>query len=150
LPTESALCPYIAPKPSRALAAFLLSAHGVSLTAAWLNPLPVWLRLALSAGVFCGGWLAWRRWRQPAISGLRQSADGGWVLQPAAGAKMEASLLGSSLANRYFVLLHFRAESRPLALLICRDSLPADDFRRLRIALAIAGKGVGNDSPLNP
>jgi len=149
LPQASALCPYLAPKPSRALAALLLLAHALSLLAAWLNPLSIWLRLALSAGVLAGGWLALRNWRRPGVAGLRQKPDGHWTLRDGAGADIEASLLGSSLANPWFALLHFRAESRRFDVLVCRDSLPEEAFRRLRVALEITGREAA-EAPLNP
>ena len=119
----------------------------MSFLAVWLNPLPVWLRLLLSLPVLLSLWLASRS--KPEIVGLRLLPDGIWLLQSADAAEIEASLLGSSLANPWFVLLHFQAETRRYSLLICRDSLDADGFRRLRVALNVAGlsKGKGAVNP---
>ena len=142
-------CPYTAPEPSRALAAFLSGVHALSFAAAWLNPLPLSLRLALALGVLGSGGLAWRGWRKPALAAFKQQSDGGWLLHAAAGAPLEASLLGSSLACAWFVLLHFRAGRRRFNVLVCRDSLPPEAFRRLRVALKVAALADAQD-PLNP
>ena len=135
LPDESALCPYLAPEPSRALAAFIIGLHMVSGLAAWLNPLPVGLRLVLSVAVLLSFWFCLRVWRSPPIVGLRQRPDGGWLLYLAGDVELEALLLGGSLANTWFVLLHFQGDRFRLNLLVCRDSLPADGFRNLRVTL---------------
>ena len=119
----------------------------MSFLAAWLNPLPVGLRLLLSSSVLLSLWLASRS--KPEIAGLRLQPDGGWILHSADAAEIEAALLGSSLVNPWFALLHFRAESRRYSVLVCRDSLGADEFRRLRVALNVAGveDGDGSDNP---
>lgn len=126
------------------MSAILLAVHGFSFLAAWLNPLPVWLRLALSMSVLLSLWLTFRA--KPNIAGLRLQPDGGWILQAMDDTETEASLLGSSLSNPWFVLLHFQAETRRHSLLICRDSLDAEGFRRLRVALNVAGIVSGKDS----
>jgi len=147
LPAKSALCPYLAPKPSRALAVFLWAAHALSLLAAWLNPLPVGLRLILSVCVLFSLWAALRRSRG-GITGLRLQPDGSWILHEG-DAEVEASLLGRSLSTPWFVLLHFRTETRRPALLVCRDSLDPDAFRRLRVVLQVVGGAAGKE-PVNP
>lgn len=147
LPTKSALCPYLAPKPSHALAAFLWAAHALSLFAAWLNPLPVWLRLVFSVCVLFSLWAALRRSRA-GITGLQPKPDGSWILHEG-DTEVEASLLGSSLSTPWFVLLHFRTETRRPALLVCRDSLDTDAFRRLRVVLQVVGGAVGKE-PVTP
>ncbi len=167
---KSALCPYLAPKPSRGLTAFLLGVHGLSFLAAWLNPLDIRIRLLVSLGVLTSLWLSLRRSRTgPEIRGIRLKPDGSWSLHTKDGAEIEAHLMRSSLANPWFVLLHFLAEEdsanaegrapsnatfRPgsvkksgfasrlhpprYSVLICRDSLDLDAFRRLRVALRVS------------
>ena len=141
MPEKSALCPYLSPKPSRALATFLLGVHALSFLAAWLNPLPVWLRSLIALGVLLSLWLNVRRSRaETEIIGLRIKPDVAWDLHTREGPIIEASLLGSSLVNPWFVLLHFRAEKKRYSLLICRDSLNAEEFRRLRVTLRVVGR----------
>jgi hypothetical protein len=142
LPEESALCPYLAPKPSRRLALFLLAIHGLSLLAAWLNPLGIWLKLLLTLCVLFSLWLAFKRnGNGPEIAGLQLKPDNSWVLHLAPGSEVEARLLGSSIANPWFVLLHFKTENKRYSVLLPRDSLEPEAFRRLRVALKVVKIG---------
>ena len=138
MPEKSVLCPYIAPKPSRSLAFFLLVVHALSLLACWLNLLAFWLKLLLSLSVLISGWLNYKALiNGPVIKGIQLKPDESWELHLANGEKLEASLLGSTIANPWFVLLHFKAEKKKYSLLIPRDGLEPEDFRRLRVALKV-------------
>jgi hypothetical protein len=105
------------------------------LAAAWLNPLHLALRFGLSLAI------AWSLWRSlnadSPIIGLRSVENGQtWRFDWANGAQTDAVLLGSSLSTVWFVLLHLRSDrGKRYHLLICRDSLEAEAFRRLRLAL---------------
>ena len=121
---------------------FLLAVHTLSLLAAWLNPLPLWLKFLLSLSIGYSLWLVYKqRANGPAILGLQLKPDGSWLLHRVVGGDVEAQLLGSSLVNPWFVLLHLRTEKQAYSVLIPRDSLEADAFRRLRVALKVVGAG---------
>lgn len=156
MPEKSVLCPYIAPKPSRGLGTLLIGIHALAFLAAWLNPLPVSLHLLLSAAVLLSaGWHLRRSINrvkgtekliklleklfqsQPEIPGLALKSDNSWALTLSTGEIIEASLLGNSILSPWFVLLHFRTEKNDRQVLICRDSLEPDTFRRLRVALRV-------------
>ncbi len=111
--------------------------HGLSLLAVWLGPLAAWLRLLLAAGVLVSLWLILKS--RAGYAGVSQKPDGSWRLHTREGIEIEVRLLGSSMANPWFVLLHLRADSsnRLHTVLICRDSLEPDLFRRLRVALRV-------------
>jgi hypothetical protein len=123
---------------------FLSGLHALALLAAFLNPFPTEIQLVIAAAVSLSAWLNLRSWRNPTIIALRQTPDGGWLIYSADEVESEALLLGSSMANPWFVLLHLRAEKHRLNLLVCRDSLPAEGFRRLRVALQVGGKQALN------
>ena len=140
MPEKSALCPYLAPKPSQALAVFLLTAHALAFVAAWANLLELWLKLLLSASVALSLWhVIKERANGPEIAGLQLKPDGSWMLRLSSGGDIEAKILGSSIANPWFVLLHLQTENKRYSTLIPKDSLAPDDFRRLRVALLVAG-----------
>lgn len=144
LPPRSGLCPYLSLKPSRALSAFLLTVHSLSLLAAVSNPLPLWFRLILVCAVLLS--LASSLQAKPKFIGLKSQPDGGWILRGADSSETEASLLGASIVNPWFVILRFQTENRSHALLICRDSLDSEGFRRLRVALNIVGFRDGKEA----
>ena len=142
MPEKSALCPYLAPKPSHSLAVFLLAVHALAFVAAWANLLEIWLKLLFSLCVLFSLWLAFKqRMNGPEIAGLQLKPDGSWLLRLSSGGDIEAKLLGSSIANPWFVLLHLRTENKRFSMLIPRDSLEPDAFRRLRVALLVVGVG---------
>ena len=78
------------------------------------------------------------------IVGLALKPDNSWALTLTGGETVEASLLGSSIISTGFVLLHLRTEKNVRHILICRDSLEADTFRRLRVALRVVAIEDGN------
>ncbi len=167
LSEKSSLCPYLAPKPSRALRTFLIVIHAGAGLACWLNPLPIAIRLSLFAAVLLNA--AWhlrpinsenRYWPMPGdragrflwlvnklpvepdeIVGLALKPDHTWNLTTRLGETLEAKLLGSSINTPWFVLLHFRTENNTRHRLICRDSLAPDTFRQLRVALKLVRFG---------
>ncbi len=72
--------------------------------------------------------------------------EGDWRLSFENRAQVSARLCGSSIVNRYFVWLHLRTENRRfISLILPRDSLPANSFRRLRVRLLIDGVGGGRE-----
>ena len=136
---KSGLCPYLRLKPSPILGYCLVAIHLLAFAAAWLNPLPIFLRTILSATVSLGLWLSLSLHNKgDGIIGLALLPDGTWRLSLATGIEVsDAHLLGSSLLTPWFVLLHLRIEKSTVTLLICRDSLGTEEFRSLRVALKV-------------
>jgi hypothetical protein len=133
------------------LVVFLLAVHTFSLLAAWLNPLPVWLKLILSLAVAFNLWLVYKQHTNGStIVGLQLKPDGSWLLHQVAGGDLESQLRGSSIINPWFVLLHLRTGNKPYSILIPRDSLEPDAFRRLRVALRVVGTDGEVKKPVNP
>ena len=121
---------------------FLLVAHALAFVAAWANLLEIWLKLLLSVSIALSLWHVFKdRSNAPEIAGLQLKPDGSWILRLSADNDIEAKLLGSSIANTWFVLLHLQTENKRYSMLIPRDSLEPDDFRRLRVALIVVGVG---------
>ena len=127
----------------------LVAAHALAFVAAWANLLEIWLKLLLSVSVALSLWHVFKdRANGPEIAGLQLKPDGSWMLRLSAGGDIEAKILGSSIANPWFVLLHLQTENKRYSMLIPRDSLEPDDFRRLRVALLVLGAGdVKNPGP---
>ncbi|MFM8332543.1 MAG: protein YgfX [Candidatus Methylumidiphilus sp.] len=144
MPPKSAACPYLAPKPSRAFRAYLLGIHALSFLAASINPWP--FSALLSLAVLLSLSLTLRA--KPQITGFKLKPDGSWRLDISDNGEIEAVLLPSSLFNTGFALLHFQAETRRYALLVCRDSLEVEDFRQLRVAMLVAGGRASEDHPV--
>ena len=52
-------------------------------------------------------------------------------------------LLASTVVSRYIIVLHFVQNKENQTILICRDALFYDEFRKLMVALKISGLNKG-------
>ncbi|MGR9106554.1 MAG: protein YgfX [Gammaproteobacteria bacterium] len=64
----------------------------------------------------------------------------GWTFRIGDGPMVHATLLPSSVATRWLVVLHFKTEkNRFQSFVLFADTLDAEDYRRLRMILTITG-----------
>ncbi len=117
---------------SESLLKFMHLAHAMALTACWLTGAP-----GAAAGLSLGLVISWRwqwlRWRT--FSAALRHEDAAWFLTAPGYPETEVTPLGSSVLTQYCLVLHFAGRPAPPALFISRDSLPADDYRRLTVLL---------------
>jgi len=130
------------PRRSPVLAGAVLAMHGLGVLAMWSSALPWVAALGASLALVAGGMLAWRG-ILPARE-LQWGAGEAWQLQWAEGRTLRAMLdAGASRSLPWWVTLAFRLEDgRRLTLMLPRDSLPPDDFRRLRSRLRVEAGGM--------
>ncbi len=121
-------------KPSRRLGLWLAGLLTLTLAAIALADLPVWLRLALAAMVLGLGVRARRR--AAALPALRIGADGGLQGLDDAGEWQALAVQDESFVSPALVVVRYRVGTgRMQALTLLPDSLPPDDWRRLRVSL---------------
>lgn len=73
---------------------------------------------------------------------INWDSEGDWQVSFEGQERVSARLCGTSIVNRNFVWLHLRSEKRRLiSLILPRDCLSAQCFRRLRVRLLIDGTG---------
>lgn len=117
------------------MALFLTGLHLLALLAVWANPLPLWIKIALSLGVAFGFRLHFsgsgKGLKSPVERLLWHTGQPPWRLTLPDGAEIDAELSGA-VVTPWFVVMRWRGG---LALLLCRDSLDPDEFRRLRVLL---------------
>jgi hypothetical protein len=123
---------------------FLKAIHLFALCAAWLNALPLLARLVLTVVIGVSLWRTRQQAAELSISSLQLKPDGSWRVRQG-DSEHEAFLLDSSVVTPWFVLLHWRMAARRQALLLCRDSLEPDAFRRLRVALRVTSRQKPQD-----
>lgn len=147
----------LALKPSRRLRGAVAGCYVLAAVASLANALPWWWRGLLFAAVLLGGVRAWCRlsgwalpggwiagWEHPPVTQLRIGETGAWQLWAGDGEAIGATLLPSSIAVSWFILLHLRDENgRFRAVPIMPDSLEADGFRRLAVRLRILPRHSG-------
>ena len=124
------------------MATLVVSVLLAALVAVLSARLPLWQQVL--ALLFWGGLAVseWRHWRQPAVSVLQERSSDWWL---AFGDGREGGMrLAHAMVWRWLIVLDFvRPESaspqlpRRQRVVVLPDALPADDFRRLRVRLAL-------------
>lgn len=119
----------------------LLILHLGALCIIGLVKLPILVKLMLIPLVSLGGYCSIKqhvflRGRQSIIQ-FWQERDGSWQLQDFAGTVWSAKLSPNSICTLYGLLLNFKLDNKHkhTAIIILRDALSADEFRRLRVKL---------------
>ncbi|MGR8933650.1 MAG: protein YgfX [Gammaproteobacteria bacterium] len=117
----------------------IVSVHAIAAVACWLNALPVAAReigLILIGVSLLQTLRAMGRVLYPVE--LRYSDVGGWVMQDGENF-LPIELSVSSVSVSWIVLLRYRFHQQNWrSLLIFRDSLEAEEYRQLKVALRIA------------
>jgi hypothetical protein len=132
------------PQSSRLLAAGLMVLHLGAVPIIFLLNGLIWPgKLFLLGLVAVSGVYYWRRVihaQQPnTVKRLTWRADGEWLLELVSGEKLEAELLPNAYVHAWLVTLIFRrqASGEKIRLVLFRDALEAEMFRRLRVRLRL-------------
>lgn len=136
------------PAPSVYLTRTLGLVHGLALLGALANGLPPWLKAALVLFIVLH-LISSRRVRDQLSlgRGLYYESNQGWSLRLEDGSVVPVRILPTSRVLPGLVVLHLVTPLGRRQGLIVRDSLAADDFRRLKIALRIHGSSKVAASP---
>lgn len=128
-------------KPSRYLAVTLVAAHAAA--AALVVPLevPLAVKAALELAIVLSGYYS--TWRTAmlrsgrCIVSLELDRAGLVNVRSRLGEWQEARLLGTTFVSPALTILNLKLTDRSVArhVIIMRDSLPAEDFRQLRVLL---------------
>lgn len=121
-------------KPSRLLGLLLAGMVLLAWLAISLAAVPATVQWGLAVGiVVLFGW----GWRQASrLPRLRITADGALQVLDDADAWCAVEVLGDSFATTALIVLRYRLERQGRrSLTLLPDSAPADDLRRLRVAL---------------
>lgn len=126
------------PRRSPALASGILVMHGLGVLALWLSALPWPAALGLSLILVASARLAWYEMQR--VRELQWGAGATWRIHLADGQVRRALLMvPASRSLPWWVMLAFQLEGGGrLSVMLPRDSLSADDFRRLRARLRVA------------
>jgi toxin CptA len=119
-------------KPSRRLLLVQLLAHAIAAVAVLASEIPPWLAAILL--LLVGASLARVRRAIPAC-GLLLHGDGGLEIVSAGGTADTAEIHAHTLVLSFLVVLLYRQQGRLRSLTLLGDSLPAEDFRQLRLWL---------------
>ncbi|MEF8703323.1 MAG: protein YgfX [Candidatus Accumulibacter sp. UW26] len=119
---------------SRRLAWLMLLLHLLAAGCVWLLPWPAGVRYPLLALL---AWSAWQT-RQPSkVLGLRLNEDGEMAVRDLAGDWLPVTVEPGTAVFRPLIVLRLRSDDqgRRISLALLPDSMPAEQFRLLRLAL---------------
>jgi hypothetical protein len=125
-------------RPSLYLLALLLFLHGGALAIIWYLSVPLLLAAIITVLCLFSLWQTLAihvlRNSKKAITQLRKENDGQWELKTRSGKVFSARLRGDSICTTHCVLLNFRIAGKhlPLSVVIWRDAVDNESFRRLR------------------
>lgn len=119
---------------------FLLIIHLVSVSVLLILPLELGLKYVLSALCLLNLFETWRRYvgfRGQVITKMWLRDSNIWQLETARGERFVAKLSGESICTPFLVILNFRRSKHWLktSVVIPKDALDEDSFRRLRVRL---------------
>lgn len=126
--------------PSRRLQQLTEVLHGCAILACWLNGLQILYQLLLMVIVVLLWWhYAMRREARPAY--LRYTENKRWEVSMDQFTYQPAVILDTTVITSAVIFLHYKTDDQSSGtLVIAGDSLSANDFRRLRVRLAIYGR----------
>lgn len=130
----------VSPGSSRLCRNYLILIHSLALLAAANNDLPVAYRVLLAATVSLNFGFSFKRYivAPPGFT-LRHSEAYGWQLAEGDGVFFPVTLRRSTVSSALLSIVHVeRPDGKKQSLLIFSDSLPADQYRQLRVALKIS------------
>ena len=120
------------PLASRELASWCVLAHGLAVAAA-LSCGQGMVAALLVLAAFAHSLRRAIRPLGPGVVRLRFTLRIGWERELAHGVRIPMELADSTVVTRAVVFLHWRTGGSSYRAMILRDSLSADDWRRLRV-----------------
>lgn len=125
--------------PSKRIEALFDALHGLAIFACWLNSLDSVYKLALSAAILAI-WRLNKQRHQATPVQLSYTGEKGWEISSDGSRYQTAVILETTVITSAVVFLHYMTGNRfNHILLIPKDSLPENDFRRLIVRLKLAG-----------
>ncbi len=128
----------IAPSQSSYLWALIVGAHALALVAIAIQQIPASLQLLQVALLGLSYWQANKRLGQPIFAIWNQ--NGSWQLTCNGKTYRHLALCKCGMMTTYIVWLKFRTADGARHLIVTRDMLDADTFRRLRVRLRVDTK----------
>lgn len=116
--------------------------HILSVSACWLNDLPSLYSLSLSLLVTVS-WVVQRYACETGRIFLRYTVTEEWAVSFDGERYLVAKIKPTTVTGRMLIILHFSIDNRSRALVIVKDAMTANDYRRLIVNLKISGYSQG-------
>lgn len=114
--------------------------HVLSLSACWLSDLPIVYALVLSMLVVVS-WPVRRKACETGCIFLRYTVAEGWAVSFDGGHYLPIIIKPTTVTGGMLTVLHFSIDKRARTLVIFKDAMSANDYRKLIVNLKISGYG---------
>ena len=118
---------------------WLVVIHAIAIVAAFINALAPIYKVIITIMVLVSLLVYLKR--EINFHGLliRHSNEAGWEVAHLENNFYTIEILASTILTRYIIVLHFIQNKKKQTILICRDALFHNEFRKLMVALKISG-----------
>lgn len=149
--TTSAVSLRLEPGSSITLTTTLALAHGTAAAAIVCTPWPYWAQAICLLAVLSGAVLGTRIFlRENGVKALCMLKDASWRLTLRDGGEWHGTLNGESLVSPWLCLFVLDGTAGRRRVLILRDSLDRNGFRRLRVGLRVRPASGRAAAPSDP
>jgi len=124
---------------SSLLIRWLVVLHAIAIVAAFINALDLIYKIIITAMVLISLYIYLKRENDFHGLSIRHSTEFGWEVAYSENNFYAIEILASTVVTRYIIVLHFMQNKKNQSILICRDALIYDEFRKLMVALKISG-----------
>ena len=124
---------------SRCLLILINSLHMLSILACWLSALPLAARL-FTCVLISYSWYFQFKAHKAECTYLRYTSNVGWAVAFQDQARYDSLILKpSTVTGNMLTILHFDLENCSKTLMIFKDAMTANDYRKLLVLLKISG-----------
>jgi len=124
--------------PSAWLIKLIAGLHTISLLACWLNALPIVIKLLLSV-MAAASWYFQHQSFKDASYCVHYTPTAGWTLSFVENANLTLNIQTGTVSNTLLTVLHYEAQGKCSTLLIFKDAIIENDYRRLIVLLKTSG-----------
>ncbi len=118
---------------------WLVVIHAIAIIAAFINALDLIYKVIITLMVLVSLLVYLKRQINFHDLLIRHSNEAGWEVAHLENNFYTIEVLASTILTRYIIVLHFIQNNKKQTILICRDALSYDEFRKLMVALKISG-----------
>ena len=122
---------------------WLIVLHAIAIGAAFINALDLIYKIIITTMVLVSLLVYLKRENSFQGLSIRHSTEFGWEVAYSENNFYAIEILASTVITRYIIVLHFVQNKENQTILICRDALFYDKFRKLMVALKISGLNKG-------
>jgi len=130
---------------SRFLINWLFALHAIAILATFTNSLSIVYKIILLIGILVS--LIVQLKREDNFKGLilRYSEVTGWEITSLENQFSSIQILPSTVITHYLIVLHYKIQNqKKRAIIICKDTMTNDNYRKLLVALKISGLSKDN------